>query len=186
MSFADTFEAPVAVEFDGQKYALKRLHPRDYLPWISELEAQYKHRNLPLVANSEGTERMRYENQINAIELTPDNVRPKITTVKGAERIIMLAWVKTATGKNVDGMPDDESVKTAKAQADKFIESIDIWDEILALAMRVSGLFTENFFHAQFPPTEMVQLRAELMAARGKITNLEKRVAEMRPASIGS
>lgn len=151
-TFTDAFETPVLVKVDDVEYTLQRLKARDYLDWIAEIQKNFQEKNLPLIAKMElsPTEKVARESQILFREFTPDDCKPKIGLMDGACRVVRKAFVRNITKKM---LTDDKNSETMAALtiAEKFIED-QPWPDLLAVAIRVSGLFHEQEFMEWFHP----------------------------------
>ncbi len=134
MGYADSFEVPVVIEFEGKQLALAPLTQRDYLPWLDDLSTIIRERDRAAVAamKIKDAERFDMNRRVELSEAIPDDLEPQIVTARGTIRVIELAIAKAlkASGQNGDGTAE-------RIQA--FIDANSTIDN-RALAIRVSGI----------------------------------------------
>lgn len=142
MNFADEFELPVTITLGDKDQKLVKLSGRDYLPWCADLQKEFLEKNLARIEESTADEESKLQMRINAHarEVTPDDCQSRVGTLAGSERVIINSITKSITGKAYDRFKDDADVKSAWAEADSFLESLD-WESKKCLAIRLCGLF---------------------------------------------
>lgn len=142
-NFSDTFELPASVTINGEAKALKPLSIRDYLPWCAELVQKYRERNKPLIPpDLKSIDRMKLESQIEAFDVSPDDIRPLVFLAPGTIRVLRMSYARTVSGKRLDKLSDQER-EALYAQADDWIDELPAKDAE-QLAVRLSALFTAD------------------------------------------
>lgn len=137
-SFSDTFEMPVTNEIDGKKVTIRPLTVADYLPWCAEVAQQYRDRNRKLIpADIKPLDKMKLESEIEAFEVTPDDLRTLIFRADSAIRILRIAF-RRAT--NSDESTADAWIATKSAK------------EAERLAARLCGLFESDELARWYSP----------------------------------
>lgn len=139
-SFEDAFALPVARSFNGKEYLIPRLTNRDYLPWMAELEKEYRDEDLGQIPNDiKPRARYEIERDIKRRSITIDNLRPKVVSGTGAIRVIEIAARKITSP---EPLPSD--------QIEAFVDSADARQNERD-SFKVSGLFSSGHYFECFP-----------------------------------
>jgi hypothetical protein len=132
-------DGPVIHSFGEREVIIPRNTTRLYLPWLAELEEQWrKAGEASIPPNAPLAEQFKFKRAVMLNKPTPSDLKPEVWTAAGALRVLDMALEKA-------GVSD-------KAERERLIDSKPHYT-IQLLALRVSGLYTEEEIFRMLNPT---------------------------------